>query len=92
MNDATIAALIHRFRSAAQCAAALGISRQAFRAAMQRGQLSNAVALRAAAILAQNPTAPILDAAPDLPKQLYITTRRNNNYALNESIKNGLRR
>lgn len=83
MKNALIDALITTYRSGAACAAALGITRQAFHAALHRGRLSNSAALHAAALLnldpgralldnasaAQNPTPPVSDARPTLPTQ-----------------------
>lgn len=83
MKNALIDALITTYRSVAACAAALGITRQAFHAALHRGRLSNSAALHAAALLnidpgralldnasaAPNPTPPVSDARPTLPTQ-----------------------
>ena len=49
------AALAALYSSAAQCAAALGISRQAYCQALKRRRLSDAAAIRAAALLDTDP-------------------------------------
>jgi hypothetical protein len=84
MND-LITRLVARYKSGAACASALGISRQAFNAAMQRGSLSDNVALRAVDLLStpKDPPAPIISAAPDLA----CDSANNTNYARFEGIK-----
>jgi len=47
--------LATRYSSAAQCAAALGITRQAFQQARTRGRLSDRAAIRAAALTDTDP-------------------------------------
>lgn len=76
-------------------AARLNLSRQAFSQAVRRGRLSESATIAAAfllnidpgaALLANakataNPPAPILDAAPDLPRQPVPECAKNTNYA-----------
>lgn len=82
MQKTLIDQLIATYRSWAKCAAALGMTRQAFNAALKRGRLSTDAALHAAnllniepgaALLAnatpKNPSAPVIDACPTLPQQ-----------------------
>ena len=70
------------FYSAARCAAALGITRQAYHQARTRRRLSDRAAIRAAALLkidagqalfinatGQNPPAPKCNPTPNLPHQ-----------------------
>jgi transcriptional regulator with XRE-family HTH domain len=63
----TLETLASRYPSAAQLAAALGISRQALSQARQRGRLSEAVTLRAAALLNIDPGAALLENATAKP-------------------------
>jgi hypothetical protein len=80
---ALFAALATRYPSAAQCAAALGMSRQAFSQAQARRRLSERATLRAAALLSLDPAAallinatskdipaPELETTPDTPAQI----------------------
>jgi len=76
MTSELITRLIARYRSAAQCAAALGISRQALSAAIKRGRLSKEVELHAAELLATNK-----NPAPQPADELHITSCRSTNYA-----------
>jgi len=98
MQNALIAQLVKRFPSAAQCAAALGISRQAMNQSMNRGTLSNAAALRAAALLNLDPgqallinatskdiPAPVIDASPCSTSNPVNNAPDNTNYAYLQS-------
>lgn len=89
-----------RYTAPARCAAALGISRQAYSQARARRRLSDRATIRAAALLdiepgaallanatAQNPTLPVKNPAPDMPAKLNITRPDNTNYANQSGIK-----
>lgn len=94
------ALLESRYTAPARCAAALGISRQAYSQARARRRLSDRATIRAASLLdldpgaallanatAQDPTPPINNPAPDMPAELNITRPDNTNYANQSGIK-----
>ena len=96
MNNALISALIKTYRSGSECAAALGMTRQAFNAATNRGRLSTDAALHAAALLnlepgaallanataTPNPAPPVINPGPTLPQQPAPPTLYYVNYRL----------
>lgn len=95
------ALLSAHYPSNAQCAAALGLSRQAYQQAQTRRRLSDRATIRAAALLnidpgaalllnhtaANDAPAPILDAAPNLPSKSTKNQPGNTNYANQKEIK-----
>ena len=85
-------ALAVRYPTPARCAAALGISRQAYSQARKRRRLSESATIRAAALLdldpgaallanAKNPTLPVQHPAPNMPAESDKTCPGNTNYA-----------